>query len=264
MQEYFDNNKALWNAKVPIHLNADLYNMEAFMAGESSLDKATLAHLGDVTGKKVLHLQCHFGQDTLSLARMGAKVTGLDISDVAVGKAKELNAILDLDAAFVCCNIFDAKEHIDEQFDIVFASFGTIIWLPELEKWADIIQHFLKPGGRFVFLDFHPVMDMLNWDTCAFEYDYFNMKKPYMEITQGTYADANANINMKEYFWNHSFTEVIQSLQKANLKMETMAEYDYSPYDIFGEMIKRADREYTMKRMPVAFPYFYALEYSKA
>ncbi len=263
MQEYYDNNKALWNAKVPIHLDAELYNMEAFMAGESSLDKATLKHLGDVSGKKVLHLQCHFGQDTLSLARMGAKATGLDISDVAVDKARELNDTLGLDARFVCCNIFDAKDHIDEKFDIVFASFGTIIWLPELDAWADIVQHFLKPGGRFVFLDFHPVMDMLNWDTCAFEYHYFNKQEPYMEITQGTYADANADIKMKEYFWNHSLMEVIQALQKANLKMETMKEYDYSPYDIFGEMIKRSDREYTMKRMPVAFPYFYALVYSK-
>ena len=118
MQEYFDNNKMLWNAKVPIHLNADLYDMEAFMDGKSSLDKATLSHLGEVSGKKILHLQCHFGQDTLSLARMGAKATGLDISDVAVEKARELNTTLSLDAEFVCCNVYDAKEHISEKFDI--------------------------------------------------------------------------------------------------------------------------------------------------
>lgn len=263
MQEYFESNKSLWNAKVPFHVNADLYNMENFMAGETSLDKATIAHLGDVKGKRILHLQCHFGQDSLSLARMGAKVTGLDISDVAIDKARELNESLGLDAEFVCCNVYDAKEHIKEKFDIVYTSYGTIVWLPDLDKWADVIQHFLLPGGRFVFLDFHPVLDMLNWDTCAFEYDYFNREKPYLEITDGTYADSKADIKMKEYFWTHSMMEVIRALQNANLTMKDMAEYDYSPYDVFGEMIERSPKEFTMKKIPIAFPYFYVLVYKK-
>ena len=263
MQEYFDSNKKLWNAKVPIHIDTALYNMEAFMAGETSLDKATLAHLGDVKGKRILHLQCHFGQDTLSLARMGAKVTGLDLSDVGIAKARELNDSLGLDAEFVCCNVYDAKDYINGEFDIVYTSYGTIVWLPDLDKWADIIQHFLAPRGKFVFLDFHPVIEMLNWDTCAFEYDYFNRKKPYLEMTEGTYADAKADIKMEEYFWTHSIMEVVQSLQKVKLNLLDFAEYDYSPYDVFGEMIERKEKEYVMKKIPIAFPYFYALVYQK-
>jgi len=259
MQDYFDNNKKLWNAKVPIHVNSVMYNMEAFMAGETSLDKATLDLVGDIKGKKILHLQCHFGQDTLSMARMGATVTGLDISNEAIEKAKALNVELDLDAQFIESNVYDAIENVEGKFDIVFASYGTICWLPDLDKWATVIAHFLKPKGKFVFLDFHPLIDMLNWDTCDFEFGYFNPGKPHLEFTQGTYADTNANIKMKEYFWNHSIAEVIQALLTAGLQIEQMKEYDYSPYDVFGEMIERAPREYTMKKMPVDFPYFYGI-----
>ena len=127
MQDYFEINKKLWNQKVGIHLNTDLYNMEAFMKGETSLDPATLKHLGEVKGKRILHLQCHFGQDSLSLARMGAKVVALDLSDAGIQKARELNDELGLDAEFVCCNVYDAKEHIQEKFDIVYTSFGTCL-----------------------------------------------------------------------------------------------------------------------------------------
>ena len=259
VQEYFEINKKLWNAKVGVHLNTELYDMEAFMAGASSLDEATLKLLGEVHAKDVLHLQCHFGQDSLSIARMGARVVGVDLSNVAVEKARELNDTLQLDAQFVECNVYDAKEHVEGTYDIVFASFGTIVWLPDLDKWADVVQHFLKPGGKLVFLDFHPVLDMINWDTTAFEYDYFNPGKPYVETNQGTYADKNADMSMAECFWTHSMAEVVQALLNAGLKLETMEEYDYSPYGIFGEMTKRKNKEFVMKKIPVAFPYFYGL-----
>jgi len=263
VQDYYEINKKLWNQKVGIHLNTELYNMEAFMKGETSLDSATLRHLGDVKGKRILHLQCHFGQDSLSLARMGARVLALDLSDAGIQKAQELNDELGLDAEFICCNVYDAKEHIKEQFDIVYTSFGTIVWLPDLDKWADIINHFLKPGGRFVFLDFHPTLDMLNWDTHAFEYDYFKPETPYIETNQGTYADKNAKVTLTECFWTHSLAEVMQALLDTGLSLDTMAEYDYSPYNIFGEMVKRAEKEYTFKNMDVSFPFFYALVYLK-
>lgn len=263
MQDYFEINKKLWNQKVGIHLDTELYNMEAFMQGETSLDAATLKHLGDVKGKRILHLQCHFGQDSLSLSRMGANVVALDLSDAGIQKARELNDELGLDAEFVCCNVYDAKEHIQGKFDIVYTSFGTIVWLPDLDKWADIVRHFLKPGGRFVFLDFHPTLDMLNWDTHAFEYDYFKPAKPYIETNQGTYADPKADITLTECFWTHSMAETVQALINVGLRLDAIAEYDYSPYNVFGEMIKRAEKEYIFKNIEVAFPYFYAIECSK-
>jgi len=263
MQEYFEINKNLWNQKVAVHLNTELYDMDSFMAGRNSLDEATLALLQDVKGKSVLHLQCHFGQDSLSLARMGAHVTAIDLSDVAIQKAKELNAELQLDVEFICCNVYDLKEHLDKQFDIVYTSFGTIVWLPDLDKWADIVRHFLAPEGKFVFLDFHPVVDMLNWDTHAFEYDYFNPQKPYIETNQGTYADKSADVTLTEAFWTHSLAEVMQALLDQGLHLESMSEYDYSPYDVFGEMVKIGEMKYIFKNMKVAFPYFYSLVYRK-
>ena len=263
MQEYFEINKNLWNQKVAVHLNTELYDMESFMAGRSSLDEATLKHLGDVSGKSVLHLQCHFGQDSLSLARMGAKVTAIDLSDVGINKARELNAELNLDVEFICCNVYDLKDHLDQKFDIVYTSYGTIVWLPDLDKWADIVSNFLAPKGKFVFLDFHPVVDMLNWDTHAFEYDYFNPQKPYIETNQGTYADKDADVTLTEAFWTHSMAEVIQALLDQDLSLEGMSEYDYSPDDVFGEMVKKGEMKYTFKDMDVAFPYFYALVYRK-
>ena len=259
MQEYFEINKNLWNQKVAVHLNTELYDMESFMAGRNSLDEATLQLLGDVKGKSILHLQCHFGQDSLSLARMGAKVTAADLSDVGIQKAKDLNAELNLDVTFICCNVYDLKKHLDQKFDIVYTSFGTIVWLPDLDKWADIVNHFLAPKGKFVFLDFHPVVDMLNWDTHAFEYDYFNPKKPYVETNHGTYADKNADVVLTEAFWTHSMAEVIQALLDQGLTLNAISEYDYSPYDVFGEMVKIGDMKYTFKNMNIAFPYFYAL-----
>jgi len=259
VQEYFEINKNLWNQKVAIHLNTELYGMDSFMAGRNSLDEATLELLGDVKGKSVLHLQCHFGQDSLSLARMGAKVTAIDLSDAGIKKARELNAELNLDVEFICCNVYDLKDHLEQKFDIVYTSFGTIVWLPDLTKWADIIRHFLAKNGKFVFLDFHPVVDMLNWDTHAFEYDYFNPKKPYIETNQGTYADKNADVNLTECFWSHSLAEVVQALLDQELRLESMSEYDYSPYNVFGEMVKKGEMKYTFKNMDVAFPYFYAL-----
>jgi 2-polyprenyl-3-methyl-5-hydroxy-6-metoxy-1,4-benzoquinol methylase len=108
--------------------------------------------LGNVKGLSILHLQCHFGQDSLSLARMGAHVTGIDLSDKAIKTAQELNAELHLNAEFICSDIYDLPQHLNKQFDIVFTSYGTIGWLPDLNKWAQIIHHFLKPEGKFIFV----------------------------------------------------------------------------------------------------------------
>jgi len=264
VQEYFEINKKLWNTKVGVHLGTELYDMEAFMAGANSIDEVSLELLGDIKGKDVLHLQCHFGQDSLSMARMGAKVTGVDLSDVAVAKARELNDTLELDATFVECNVYDTKDHVEGKFDIVFASYGTIVWLPDLDKWADVVSHFLKPGGKLVFLDFHPALDTINWDTLAFEYDYFNPGKPYVETNEGTYADKNADMKMAEAFWTHSMAEVVQALLNAGLRLESMGENDYSPYDVFGDMEKLDKMKYRMKKMKIAFPYFYSLVCTKS
>src|SRR5690606_3899602 len=159
---YLDKNRALWNARVAAHVNSDFYDMAGFRAGKSSLKPPELRLLGDLSGKSVLHLQCHFGQDTLSLARMGAEVTGLDFSDEAIRTARALAEELQLPASFVCGDLYDAPALLQRQYDVVFTSYGVIGWLPDLNRWAEVVASCLKPGGRFVFAEFHPVVWMLD------------------------------------------------------------------------------------------------------
>ena len=190
---WFEANKHLWNAKVPVHLDSSFYDMAAFRAGQSSLQAIEVEGLGDVSDKSMLRLQCHFGQDSLSWARAGATVTGIDLSDQAIKTARGLAAELAIDATFVCANLYDLKDQISGQFDIVFTSYGTIGWLPDLTRWGEIIAHFLKPGGTFFIAEFHPYLWMLDEQFDQVQYSYFNVA-PIEEITQGTYTDREAAI----------------------------------------------------------------------
>ncbi len=134
MEDYIKINKQTWNNKTEVHVASDFYDNDNFLKGKSTLNSIELNLLGDLKDKKILHLQCHFGQDSLSLSRMGAKVTGVDLSNKAIEKAEELNQLLNLNAKFICCNIYDLPNYLNEKFDIVFTSYGTIGWLPDLSK----------------------------------------------------------------------------------------------------------------------------------
>jgi len=123
---YFDTNKATWNEKVKIHAKSEMYDLEAFKKGKSSLMSYELDALGDVKDKSLLHLQCHFGQDTLSWSRLGAKCVGVDLSDEGIKLAKELNKELQLDAEFICCNVLETSQYLKDTFDIIFTSYGVI------------------------------------------------------------------------------------------------------------------------------------------
>ena len=255
-------NKATWNQKVDYHVDSDFYNTEAFLNGKSTLNDIELHLLGDVTGEKILHLQCHFGQDTLSLARMGAKVTGMDLSDKAIAKARELAEQLNLDATFVCSDVYDLPHQLEGEFDIVFTSYGTIGWLPDLDKWAQVIHHFLKPGGKFVFAEFHPVVWMFDYDFTKIEYSYFNTET-IIETTSGTYADKEAPLKNESVSWNHPLTEVFQSLIKNTLEINTFEEYDYSPYSCFNEVEEFAPNKFRIKHLDNKIPMVYAIVATK-
>ena len=175
MENWLDINRKLWDNKVPIHVKSDFYALENFLKGETSLTKIELEALGSaVAGKKLLHLQCHFGMDTLSWARLGAQVTGVDFSPKAIRQARKLAKQIGQKARFVESDIYSLKENLAGKFDIVFTSFGTIGWLPDLEKWADVIAHFLKKGGVFYIADFHPWIYIHDWDSGKIAFDWFN------------------------------------------------------------------------------------------
>lgn len=138
------------------------YNVDEFKKGKITLKDIELAELGDVKNKSLLHLQCHFGLDTLSWARLGAEVTGVDFSEEAIEYAKRLSQELDIPARFICSNIYDTIELITDKFDIVFTSYGVLCWLPDLVEWAEIISHFLRCGGIFYIVEFHPVNNIFD------------------------------------------------------------------------------------------------------
>lgn len=252
-QDYFDINKKAWNNKVDIHLESDFYNQEGFLKGNNSIPEIDLKLLGDVKGKSILHLQCHFGQDSLSLARMGAKVTGIDISDKAIETAKKINDQLDLDAQFICCNVYDTLENINGKFDIVYTSYGTIGWLPDIDKWAEIISKSLKPNGKFIFVEFHPVIWMFDDDFKKIKYHYHN-EKTIIETNTGTYANKEANIQTDYVGWNHSLSEVFTSLIKNGLEIQHFNEYDYSPYNCFNETIEFEKGKFRIKHLENKIP----------
>lgn len=257
-ENYLQKNKDAWNKRTSVHIDSGFYNVQAFLEGASSLNDTELELLGDISGKSILHLQCHFGQDSLSLARMGAKVTGADLSDDAIAKARELNEQLQLDTTFVCSDLYELSQHLEGQFDIVFTSYGTIGWLPDLQRWAKVVRHFLKPGGRLVMVDFHPVVWMFDNDFTHIQYGYFN-REAIEETTQGTYTDRDAPITYEEVSWNHSLDEIFRALLQNGLPLQDFREYDYSNYNCFAHMVQIADKKYRIGPMGNKIPLMYAI-----
>lgn len=259
---YFEINKATWNKKVAIHAKSDMYAMEAFKSGKSSLMSYELKALGNVDKKSLLHLQCHFGQDTLSWARLGAKCVGVDLSDEGVKLAKQLNEELGLDAKFVCCNVLDASKHISETFDIVYTSYGVIGWLPDLKPWAKMIADRLKVGGVFYMVEFHPILWMFDYveGKSVMRYHY-NQDDVIYEEYEGTYADQSSEMISKEYGWNHGLSSVVNALIEAGLQIEYLNEHDESPYDVFPDLIKTDNGMFKMDNQ--LFPMLFELKATK-
>jgi len=256
--DYKEINKELWNSKTDVHINSKFYDNKTFIEGRNSLNSIELELLGNIEGKSVLHLQCHFGQDTISLTRLGATVTGIDLSDKAIERARELAIKTDSDATFICCNIYDLPKHLDEKFDVVFTSYGTIGWLPDLDKWAKIVSKFLKPNGKFVLVEFHPVVWMFDNNIEKVEYSYFNTG-PIIEKEEGTYADKNAKINLKSVGWNHNISEVINSLLQNGLELNSMNEFDYSPYNCFNKTVELSHQKFRIKHLDNKIPMLYSV-----
>lgn len=260
--EFFEANRHLWNQRTAIHKDSDFYNLAAFKAGENALTQIELNEIGEVKGKSLLHLQCHFGMDTMSFSRMGAKCTGIDLSDDAIKLAKEINDELKLDAEFICCNVYDTSKYVKELFDIVFTSYGTVGWLPDLGPWAKMIIERLKPGGFFYIAEFHPVVWMFDDDFTHIKYHYDNKEVIVME-NQPTYTGDKNEITGKEYSWNHSISEVLNALINAGLKIEFFNEHTFSPHSNFKNSIEIEKGKWHIKGMEGKIPMVYSLKARK-
>ncbi len=260
--DYIETNKQLWNKKTDFHIDSEFYDMENFLKGKSSLNEIELKLLGNIAGKSVLHLQCHFGQDTISLSRMGALVTGVDLSDRSIEKAKSIAQLLGVDTEFICCNIYDLPQNLNKQFDIVFTSYGTIGWLPDIDAWAKIVSIFLKPNGKFIMADFHPVVWMFDNNFENITYSYFK-SEPIVELESGTYADVNAVVNLESVTWNHSTSEVLNSLIKNGLAINSFDEFDYSPYNCFNQAKEDEPGKFRIPRFENKIPMVFAIVAAK-
>jgi ubiquinone/menaquinone biosynthesis C-methylase UbiE len=261
-ENYIEINRKSWNNRTDAHITSDFYDLNGFLKGNSSLNPIELQLLGTIEGKSILHLQCHFGQDSISLSRLGAVVTGVDFSDKAIAAAKNIAKETNATTQFICCDIYELPTFLDQKFDIVFTSYGTIGWLPDLNKWAKIISSFLKPNGQFVLVEFHPVVWMFDDAFETIGYNYFN-SGAIKETETGTYADKNAPITLSYIMWNHGLGEVLNSLIKNGIEIQALEEFDYSPYNCFANTVEFEPNKFRIKHLDNKIPMVYAINATK-
>jgi 2-polyprenyl-3-methyl-5-hydroxy-6-metoxy-1,4-benzoquinol methylase len=266
MDAYLETNRRHWDELVPIHLQSAYYDLEAFKAGKSSLHAIEIEELGEVAGKTMLHLQCHFGIDSLSWARRGAKVTGADFSPEAISAARRLAAQTGIEAQFVESEVYSLPETLDAQFDIVFTSYGVLSWLPDLNGWASLVAHFLVPGGTFYIAELHPIGGM--FDTSADELranqPYFSRGEPLRFDDDGSYADLEAKLtNRTTYSWAHPVSTVATALIDAGLRLEFIHEFPYSIERWFPFMERGDDGYYHMPESMPLIPLLYSIRAHK-
>ena len=259
---YFEVNKQAWNVRTGIHRDSSFYDLQGFKQGLSSLKQIELDELGSVQNKTLLHLQCHFGMDTISWSRLGAHATGIDFSGEAITLARELNEELGCNAKFICANVYDVQPQLHSVYDIVFTSYGVIGWLPDLDAWAAVISSYIKPGGTFYMVEFHPVLWMMDENLSYIKYDYFNTSVIEEEIT-GTYADRNAPVKLTEYGWNHPFSEIINALLTHGLRLDFLHEFPYSPFNCFNNVEQGNDGNWRVKNMGEKIPMVYSIKATK-
>ena len=259
----FEHNRESWNELTNLHAESSFYNLESFKKGKTSLNPIEIEELGDIKGKKLLHLQCHFGMDTLSLARAGAEVTGIDISDASIQKANELSNELDIPAKFIRSNIYEIEPILDDTFDIVYTSYGAINWLNDLDKWAKIINRYLKPNGIFYMVEFHPFIYTLNDDSEIAD-SYFKTKA-LETIVEKSYTDKSvvSNKSLKHIEWHHGLSEVINSLIANGLKIEFLNEFPYQVYNCFPNLTEIEKGKWVFEKYGDKIPYMYSIMANK-
>ena len=240
MDKYNKMNLELWNELTPIHARSDFYDVEGFKKGKCTLKSIELTEVGDVSGKPLLHLQCHFGLDTLSWARLGAKVTGVDFSDEAIALARSLSKETGIKADFICSDIHKLPYVLNRKFDIVFTSYGVLVWLPDLKEWAEIIVHFLKRNGIFYIVESHPFSHVFENSEGTTGYrvtqSYFHKSEPIQWEPGNDYADPDAKVAHSSNEWQHSLSDILNALISAGLTIEFLHEFPQCVYKAYPFM----------------------------
>lgn len=247
-------NQKLWDELAPLHASSEFYDVEAFLRGESKLGALELAEVGDVIGRRMLHLMCHIGLDTLSWARLGADVTGLDFSEESLRIARRLAEQAGLDSTFVQSDVLRAAERFDDAFDIVFLSKGVMMWIQDLSTWADNCARLLKPGGTFYLLDYHPLANAVSHtdDGLALHQSYFHVPDPMVVVSDGSYAVSDAGLeNDESREWTHTLGDIVTTLIDAGIRIEFLHEFPAA--DSQNMPIPGLDTDATRYELPAMF-----------
>jgi SAM-dependent methyltransferase len=254
-------NRANWDDRTAIHLSSRFYDVEGWLRDERGPPARERSALGEVRGLDLVHLQCHFGLDTLQWARVGARVVGVDFSAVAVDAARELASRSGLAerARFVCADVFDAAAALDgATFDIVYVSLGALCWLPSVDRWASQVGALLRPGGRCYVHDGHPLSWALDDDEFAIRYSYFEESEPYVSDLDTTYTDADRPIrHVRSYEWNHGIGEIVTALVAHGLRIDSLVEHDWTVWPRFPWLVAEGTHRWVlppgMPRIPLTF-----------
>jgi SAM-dependent methyltransferase len=263
--DHLATNRALWDERVPIHLASDFYDLAGFRAGGQSLREFELAEVGDVTGRRLVHLQCHFGLDTLSWARRGAHVTGLDFSEKAIEAARTVADDVGLRARFVVADVYDAPAALGETYDIVYTGLGALCWLPDIGRWAGIVASLLRPGGFVHLTEFHPFGDTLDdQDGRTVTFDYFaEGPQIWDEPDAGSYADPQAPVqHTRSIEFAHGLGEVVTALAAAGLRIDFLHEHDHTLWRRFT-VLERHGAVYRLPEGRPRIPLMYSLRATK-
>ncbi|TDE36854.1 class I SAM-dependent methyltransferase [Nonomuraea mesophila] len=257
--DYMEINRANWNSRVPVHVGSDFYDVEGFVAGRSPLRSFERAEVGDVSGRRLAHLQCHIGLDTLAWARLGAEVTGLDFSAAAVAQAESIAARCGLPARFVTADVYDAAEKLGRgAYDIVYTGVGALVWLPDLTRWAQTVAALLKPGGFLYIAEFHPFPDILDEATGAtLKHDYFD-REPQVWVEPHTYTGGEELEHQTSVQFLHGLGDVVSAVGAAGLRVEFLHEHDFTLFQRFATL-EAADGGYRIPDGAPRLPLMYSL-----
>ena len=270
MTDYRDLNRASWDERAPAHAASPGYALDRFRADPGYLSDVVrfdLPRLGDVTGLRGVHLQCHIGTDTVSLARLGARMCGLDFSPAAIAEARALAAELGLDVDFHVADVYDAPAVLGEAaFDLVFTGIGALCWLPDVRRWADVVARLLRPGGRLFLREGHPVLwslaDARDDGLLVVEYSYFEQAEPLVWDEPGTYVETDVEFTANvTHEWNHGLGEIVTAVLDAGLELTALVEHDSVPWEALVGQMTRDDRgEWRLTDRPERLPHTYTLQ----
>jgi len=261
VDEYLAANRANWDDRTGIHVESQFYDVDGWLRDQTGPPAREIEALGDLTGLRLVHLQCHFGLDTMQWARVGADVTGLDFSPAAIDAARNIarRAGFEDRARFVCANVFDAVEALEhDTFDVVCVTLGALCWLPSVERWANQVGALLKPGGRLYLHEAHPVSWALHDEQPCFRDSYFEEPGPFVADFDTTYTDATRPLqHTRHYEWNHSLGEIVNALVGHGLQLDSLLEHDWTVWPRFTWLVSHDKHHWTSPpdrpRMPLSF-----------